>query len=383
MKMWWRITAPILLCLTCMFSFQVFAEEAQDDETAKRIESAQQLGLEAWIDDEGYLIDEFFAGKNDSEISNMSLDGLVRVMSEEEIQAYTDRLNAGINLLTVTYYKKTGQVNPETGRTLYTGIFEVDGILAYCIEREEATPAKGDKTGEWIPIDNENMRKVLYYGYNGPADCGYTFVETALALAEANGKGDNSLGVSILAEISVMEAPPENFYIWKVETNDGDTQDLAFYTFEEESVHLYLTKYNEGFSEILPGARFLHVSPDGTEEVQETDENGEILWEDLKEGTHQLMELEAPDGYIRNRNTISFVVNEAYQIEFISEVDASYGNMETFMDENGNMHIFVENKMGYELPNTGSCTDLLLKGMGLCVLAVAYQRAKEKKYEEK
>lgn len=378
MKMWWRITVPILLCLTCIFSFQVFAEEAQDDETAKRIERAEELGLEAWIDDEGYLVDEFFAGKNDSEISQMSLDGLVRVMSEEEIQAYTDRLNAGINLLTVTYYKKTGQVNPDTGRTLYTGIFEVDGILAYCIEREEATPAKGAATGEWIPVDNENMRKVLYYGYNGPADCGYTFVETALALAEANGKGDNSLGVAILAEISIMELPPENFYVWKVETNDGATQDLAFYTFEEESVQLYLTKYSEGFSESLPGARFLHVSPDGTEDLKETDENGEILWEDLKQGTHQIVELEAPDGYIRNRNVISFVVNDEYQIGFISEVDASYGNIESMIDENGNLHISVENKIGYELPNTGSYTDLLLKGLGVCVLAVAYKKEKEK-----
>ena len=77
MKMWWRITMPLLLCLICIFSFQVYAEDEQKDETAERIEKAQQLGLEAWIDEEGYLVDEFFAGKNDSEISNMSLDGLV------------------------------------------------------------------------------------------------------------------------------------------------------------------------------------------------------------------------------------------------------------------------------------------------------------------
>ncbi len=378
MNMWCRITATIFLCLTCLFPFQVQAEELQDDETAKRIEKAHQLGLEAWIDEEGYLVDEFFAGKNDSEISNMSLDGLVRVMSEEEILAYTERLNAGISLMTVTYYKKTGQINPDTGKTLYTGIFEVDGILAYCIEREETTPPQGSKTGEWIPVENENMRKVLYYGYNGPADCGYTFVETALAVAEANGKGDNSLGRAILAEIKGKDLPPDSFKTWKVETNGGTTQDLAFYTYEEPEAKLYLTKYSEDFSECLPGARFLHVSPDGIEDMMETDENGEIVWENLKEGTHQIIELEAPAGYIRNHNTISVLVNEDNQMEFLSEIDNSYGKIETFMDEEGNLHISVENKMGYELPNTGSNVDLLLKFAGMCAMAVVYIREKRR-----
>ena len=378
MKMWWRITMPLLLCLICIFSFQVYAEDEQKDETAERIEKAQQLGLEAWIDEEGYLVDEFFAGKNDSEISNMSLDGLVRVMSEEEILAYTERLNAGISLMTVTYYKKTGQINPDTGKTLYTGIFEVDGILAYCIEREESTPARGSKTGEWIPVENENMRKVLYYGYNGPEDCGYTFVETALAVAEANGKGDNSLGRAILAEIEGKELPPDSFKVWKVETNDGATQDLAFYTYEEPNKKIYLTKYSEDFLDCLPGARFIHVSPDGIEDMMETDENGEILWEKLQQGTHQIIELEAPDGYIRNRNTISVLVNEENQMEFLSEIDNSYGKIETFMDEGGNLHISVENKMGYELPNTGSHVGALLKFAGICAMAVAYVREKRR-----
>ena len=373
MRMWWRISVLVLLCLICACSFQVCAEEVQEDETAKRIEKAEQLGLEAWIDEEGYLVDEFFAGKNDSEISNMSLDGLVRVMTEEEILAYTDQLNAGISLMTVTYYKKTGQINPDTGRAVYAGIFEVDGILAFCIEREESTPAKGAKTGEWIPIDNENLRKVLYYGYNGPADCGYTFVETAVAAAEANGKGDNTLGVAILAEIAVKELPPENFYVWKVETNDGETQDLAFYTYEEPNAQVYLTKYSEGYEKVLEGARFLHTDPDGIEDLMETDEYGEILWENLTQGTHYIREVEAPDGYIRSQEQIVFAVNEDYQVEIISEVGVAN------IDDDGNLHISVENKIGYELPNTGSHMDILFKSMGLCAVAVAYVKEKRRR----
>ena len=48
------------------------------------------------------------------------------------------------------------------------------------------------------------------------------------------------------------------------------------------------------------------------------------------------------------------------------------------MDEEGNLHISVENKMGYELPNTGSNVDLLLKFAGMCAMAVVYIREKRR-----
>ncbi len=374
MKMWWRSAAAIFLCLIIAGSLQVCAEEAQDEETAKRIEKAQQLGLEDWIDEEGYLIDEFYADKSHSEISNMGLDGLVRTMTEEELQIYTDQLNAGISLLTVTSYKMIGQIDPDTGSIYFTGIFDVDGFLAFCIERDCKAPKAGSPTSEWIAVENENMRKVLYYGYNGPADCGYNFPTTALALAEANGKGDNTYGEKILAEIEVMASPPEDFYVWKVETNEGETQDLAFYTYDKPS--LYLTKYSEGFEEVLAGARFKHTDPDGIEDIMESDENGKIFWEYLKTGTHQFEEIEAPDGYVRSRDLIVVNVNEENQIEVVSET-------EYIIDADGNLHIDVENQIGYELPNTGSVAGLLLNMIGIVLVAVSFRKRKEVLYEEK
>ena len=62
----------LFVCIACVIPMQVRAEELQIDETAERIQRANELGLSEWIDEEGYLIDDFFAGKSDSEISNMS-----------------------------------------------------------------------------------------------------------------------------------------------------------------------------------------------------------------------------------------------------------------------------------------------------------------------
>lgn len=380
MRKWRHILVLFLLCLTCTNSLQVHAQEGQEQEPAQQIQMAEELNLQDWMDEEGYLIDEFFAGKSDSELSNMSLDGLVRVLTEEEVDAYAARLKAGISLFKVSKYQKVGQVNPYTGRTLYTGLFEVDGILAYCIEREEATPPKGSPTSEWISVTNDNIRKVLYYGYNGPADCGYTYVETAMAVAEANGKGDNSLGRAILAEIKEKELPPENFLAWKVETNGGSTQDLAFYTFEPEEipiVNVELTKVEENSEKVLAGASFKHTKPDGTEEILITGEDGKLLWENVEEGIHIIEEAEAPAGYVRNRNVIVFTVDEKHQITVDSEADAICGKIQTECDEAGNLLIVVENKIGYQLPNTGSNRGLTMNiaGTFLAVLALQKRRS--------
>ncbi len=115
MRNWRRIFALFFACAACLISIQVHAKEAEENETAQRIQKAEEMNLSEWIDEEGYLVDNFFAGKSDSEISNMSLDGLVRVLSEEEIDAYTANLNAGISLFAVTKYQKVAQMNPNTG----------------------------------------------------------------------------------------------------------------------------------------------------------------------------------------------------------------------------------------------------------------------------
>lgn len=330
MRKWRGFFVLFLTCLTFLISVQVQAEEAEENETALRIQKAEELNLLEWIDEEGYLIDDFFAGKSDSEVSNMSLDGLVRVLSEEEIDAYVERLNAGIGLFEVTRYQKVSQVNPNTGRYLYTGLFEVDGILAYCIERDAFTPAQGSPTSEWIAVTNDEIRKVLYYGYNGPANCGYTLVETAMAAAEANGRGDNSLGRQIYAEITLMEVPPEDFYVWKVETNDGSTQELAFYTYEKGTGYLQLektsanpglTENNECFS--LEGAVYgvyMESSCETEAGKLTTDSEGISNALELEPGTYYVKELDAPKGFEVNPEVQSVVVSKG-EYAVVSVVD--------------------------------------------------------------
>ena len=100
----------------------------------------------------------------------------------------------------VTDYVKYRQVDEETGKNITSHLFILDDgkKLAVCIQRSKITPGIGSQTGKWIELFNEDLRKVLYYGYGGPEDKGYSVVETSCAAAAANNDNETKLGEKII-----------------------------------------------------------------------------------------------------------------------------------------------------------------------------------------
>ncbi len=193
-----------------------------------------------------------------------------------------------------------------TNEYIFARKFIVDGKLAICIEGTEIAPVKGDVTSEWTEVHNENLRKVIYYGYGGPKDQGYSFVQTSCAAQEANGDNDYDLGVRILAEIVKLESPPTGFRIWKMETRNGLRQDLVVYTTESKgyislkkiSADETITNGNPEYS--LAGAVYgIYSDKECDHKVGEiiTDANGESTSVLLEEGTYYVKEITAPPGY--------------------------------------------------------------------------------------
>ena len=105
-----------LLGFLCLFTLPVHAEEPEENEIAIRLEKAKELGLEEWVDEEGYLIDEFYEEKTEQDLTDMGVGILVRKISQEEVDAYVANLNAGISAYEVSYVRIVWQVHEPTGK---------------------------------------------------------------------------------------------------------------------------------------------------------------------------------------------------------------------------------------------------------------------------
>lgn len=310
MKKWRRFLSVLLVCFIGLSAVQVHAEK-----DVSRLEKAEAMGLEKWVDEEGWLLDSFYEDKSDQKLEEMKVHELIHSVTPEELDAYVRRLNAGIAGYVITRYQKI-----QEGYDI-TGIFEVNGFLAYCIQHNVVTPPLGSPTSPPVETNNDNLRKVLYYGYNGPASKGYSYVKTAMAASNANGVPSGNTGKRVLTEISALPSPPKKFHVWVVHTNGGKSQDLAYYTLEKNgslklqksSASTELTEGNSSYS--LEGAVYGVYSDSACAKqvtVLTTNQKGESNTAELSPGTYYVKEKTAPKGYALSKEvkTIQVIENQ-------------------------------------------------------------------------
>lgn len=224
----------MMFLTTAFFSNLVDAKERNLSDNSsvdkqERIQLAQTLGLEKWIDSDGYLSEDYYKDKTDLELSEMGVAPLI----------HTIDLNSEVMTLSVTKYQKVSY-----GNTV-VGYFEVDGYPSLCCEHDRRTPEAGASTGSWEEITDANLRTVMYYGYTGPgnifSDYNKGCVGTSLALSyyvrglSSTGMGGphsaeaERVGMSQLIYKAEQKASvPSGFKVYRVTTNGGSTQRLMF-----------------------------------------------------------------------------------------------------------------------------------------------------------
>lgn len=224
----------MMFLTTAFFSNLVDAKERNLSDNSsvdkqERIQLAQTLGLEKWIDSDGYLSEDYYKDKTDLELSEMGVAPLI----------HTIDLNSEVMTLSVTKYQKVSY-----GNTV-VGYFEVDGYPSLCCEHDRRTPEAGVSTGSWEEITDANLRTVMYYGYTGPgnifSDYNKGCVGTSLALSYyvrglsstgmggPHSAGAERVGMSQLIYKAEQKASvPSGFKVYRVTTNGGSTQRLMF-----------------------------------------------------------------------------------------------------------------------------------------------------------
>ena len=209
------------------------------------------------------------------------------------------------------------------------GKFEVLGVdgkthKAYCATHERKLPSVGTTMSTTV-CTNQNLRKMLYYGYGGPASKGYNYAQTSLAISVANGHYDTdytgelnyALGKPVYNELSKLAAPGNDFIVYYATSADTNTQDLIYYVYQpegkvvikKESKDAEITNNNSEYS--LAGAVYgIYNDKDCTNQIGTltTDENGTSNSISLKSGTYYIKEITAPKGYLLNDKIESTVV---------------------------------------------------------------------------
>lgn len=224
----------MMFLTTAFFSNLVDAKERNLSDNSsvdkqERIQLAQKLGLEKWIDSDGYLSEDYYKDKTDLELSEMGVAPLI----------HTIDLNSEVMTLSVTKYQKVSY-----GNTI-VGYFEVDGYPSLCCEHDRGTPEAGSSTGSWEEITDTRLRTVMYYGYTGPgnifSDYNQGCVGTSLALSYyvrglsstgmggPHSSGAEKVGMSqLIYKVEQNASVPSGFKVYRVTTNGGSTQRLMF-----------------------------------------------------------------------------------------------------------------------------------------------------------
>lgn len=218
--------------------------------------------------------------------------------------------------------------------------FEVRGVdnkthVAFCAEHEKKPPQVGwgmttVETYDGYNKKNENLRKVLWYGYGGPGNIGATYAETSLGTSVANGHMDTDdtgetegpIGKTFLNRVKGMASPPASFTVYKirnVQDKDKQYQDLVYWIYnpegyvklKKESANPDITEGNSCYS--LEGARYgvyKNAACADKDKVGEltTNASGDSNTLKLNAGTYYVKELEAPKGFALDRKTYTVKV---------------------------------------------------------------------------
>ena len=304
-----------------------------------RKRKVKELHLEEFADQDFFLSKEYSGKFTIDELEQKGMTILVRCMTEDQIARWEQYVKAKIQPMRIERGKDLISWTNSAGITTRTYAFEVDGNVAFCGDHGKTAPTTGSSHSAYIPVTDEKIQKVLYYGYQGPEDqmtkAGYSksksYVIMAMMISNfRRGKAPGANGSIFWDQIKDLPAPPKDAgTAYYVETNEEHLQDLFFYKraekgklkLQKKSTDPKITKMNENYS--LQGAQYgVYEDPDAAGKeiaVLTTNEDGESQEIFLEQGTYFIREKKAAKGFRIDETIYPVEVQEEKETTFVCE----------------------------------------------------------------
>lgn len=278
------------------------------------------------MDEEGYFLKSFYRTKGDDYFEGdliHLIDGLTSAELEMEnikLQAKDMQLEVGGDESNVVEtFEKVYHSNGQVASSSFSVRTEHGLNRAFCIQFGKKAPAVGEFGESLYLSDNDLLRKVFYYGYNGPEpiktmDSDF-FVETATAASMSRGwemkESASMLASEFIDEITNLESPPQEFQVWIMETNEGETQELAYSIW---SISEQVQKLPSMESEAIDGKTRTHAGIlDTVTQVEDT-----VAIIDLMVGERYTLY-----GYLVDKSTGEAILIDEKKIESVVDFEAS------------------------------------------------------------